>query len=132
MEELAAIEHQRWSDWQSWCHKVLRENCPSEELEKVLERWDRQIATPYSELSEAEKESDREQVRRYLPTITTLIEDTERREREEETVRKMLVELMRNYNIECERYGQAFTPPPTLEDARKTLTTTQDTNTTNI
>jgi len=68
-ERLADIEHQRWSDWQSWCHKILRENCPSPELEKVLERWDRQISTPYLELSETEKESDRKQVRRYLPIL---------------------------------------------------------------
>jgi hypothetical protein len=63
-EELADIEHQRWSDWQAYCHKVLRENCPSPELEEVLKRWDRQIATPYKDLSEKEKDSDREQVMR--------------------------------------------------------------------
>jgi len=28
-EQLAAIEHERWADWQKWCHKVLRENNPS-------------------------------------------------------------------------------------------------------
>lgn len=68
-EQLAEIEHQRWADWQTWCHKILRENCPSPELEKVLERWDRQIATPYKDLTETEKDSDREQVDRYLPLI---------------------------------------------------------------
>lgn len=73
-EALAAIEHERWSDWQAWCHKILRENCPSPELEKVLERWDKQIATPYAELSEQEKNSDREQVDRYLPTLATYLE----------------------------------------------------------
>ena len=44
-EKLADIEHQRWASWQKWCHKILRENCPSLELEKVLERWDKQIKT---------------------------------------------------------------------------------------
>ena len=70
MEKLAEIEHERWADWQKWCHKVLRENCPSYDLERVLERWDKQIATSYSDLSEQEKESDREQVRRYWNLIT--------------------------------------------------------------
>lgn len=73
IEELADIEHQRWSDWQAWCHKILRENCPSPELEKVLERWDKQIATPYKDLSEQEKQSDRDQVARYFPILTHLI-----------------------------------------------------------
>lgn len=68
-EQLAAIEHERWSDWQKWCHKVLRENCPSAELEKVLQRWDKQIATPYTLLTAAEKASDMEQVDRYWPLI---------------------------------------------------------------
>jgi len=69
MEKLASIEHIRWSSWQSWCHKILRENCPSAELEKVLERWDKQIATSYKDLSEEEKDSDREQVMRYFDLI---------------------------------------------------------------
>ena len=68
-EQLADIEHQRWADWQKWCHKILRENCPSPELEKVLERWDKQIATSYNDLSEKEKDSDREQVMRYWNLI---------------------------------------------------------------
>jgi len=68
-EKLADIEHQRWADWQKWCHKILRENCPSPELEKVLKRWDKQINTPYSKLSEKEKNSDREQVMRYWKLI---------------------------------------------------------------
>ena len=69
-EQLAAVEHERWADWQRYCHKVLRETCPSPELEKVLEeRWDRQINTDYENLSEQEKDSDREQVMRYWHLI---------------------------------------------------------------
>lgn len=86
MEQLAAIEHQRWADWQEWCNSVLRENCPSSELGKVLERWDKQIATPYSKLTEKEKQSDREQVIRYLPIIDSLIEQAYKQGREDEAV----------------------------------------------
>jgi hypothetical protein len=68
-EQLAAIEHERWADWQAWCHKILRENCPSPELEKVLKRWDLQIETTYDNLTSMEKDSDREQVDRYWPLI---------------------------------------------------------------
>lgn len=76
-EKLAAIEHERWADWQKWCHKVLREelryNDMETNLEEILSRWDKQIATPYPELSEQEKQSDREQVERYWPLITQLL-----------------------------------------------------------
>ena len=71
LEKLADIEHKRWADWQSWCHTVLREHCPSEKLEKVLERWDKQIATNYNDLSEEDKEKDREQVMRYWDLINS-------------------------------------------------------------
>ncbi len=64
-EKLAEVEHNRWRDWQKYCHKILRENCGSPELEGVLKRWDRQIATDYKDLPEREKDSDREQVMRY-------------------------------------------------------------------
>ena len=74
-EKLANIEHQRWADWQRWCHKVLRENCPSPELEKVLERWDKQIVTKYKDLSEKEKDSDRKQVDRYWPLIEKALQE---------------------------------------------------------
>lgn len=71
IEQLAAIEHQRWADWQLWMHQQCTTNddgsltIPAE----LVERWNRQIATPYDRLSEREKESDREQVRRYLHLI---------------------------------------------------------------
>lgn len=74
MEELAAIEHDRWSKWQKYLHSkcVEHENGKGEFVcfpsESFL-HWERQIATPYSELSEKEKESDREQVRSYLPLL---------------------------------------------------------------
>jgi hypothetical protein len=74
IEEGADLEHQRWAHWQQWCHEVLRKECPSPELEMVLARWDKQINTPYLQLTEKEKESDREQTRHYLPLIERIIQ----------------------------------------------------------
>jgi len=70
-EELAGIEHERWSRWQSYMHsKGRRQNDGSILIPAdLVRRWDRQAVTSYSELSESEKASDREQVRRYLPLI---------------------------------------------------------------
>ena len=70
-EKLADIEHQRWADWQNWVHKVYLEG----NFGEFMLRWQKQIATPYSELSAQEKASDMEQVDRYWPLITTYISD---------------------------------------------------------
>jgi len=76
-EKLAAIEHERWADWQKYMHA----QCVGHDAESVLlprisyDHWERQIATAYDDLSEAEKESDRDQVRRYWPMIEILITD---------------------------------------------------------
>lgn len=77
-EKLAAIEHERWAHWQRYVHSVCYENKgvggePTGELTIPSEharRWERQIETPYHELSEKEKDSDREQVDRYWQLIT--------------------------------------------------------------
>ena len=40
---------------------------------EYADRWFRQINTPYAELSEEEKESDRKETRNYLPLIETIL-----------------------------------------------------------
>ncbi len=72
LEELASIEHERWSHWQRYMHKKATRN-PDGSLTlpaALVAHWERLIATPYTQLTEVERESDREQVRRYLPMIT--------------------------------------------------------------
>lgn len=71
LEELAAIEHERWSHWQRYLH----DQCvPGPDGSLIIpanqaRRWSTQMNTPYNQLSDDERESDREQVRRYLPII---------------------------------------------------------------
>lgn len=71
LEQLAAVEHQRWAHWQSYLHSVCVKEAdgslriPSE----LVQQWERQIQTEYSDLTDPEKESDREQVRKYFPLI---------------------------------------------------------------
>lgn len=71
VEELASIEHERWAHWQQYVHgKGTRQPDGSLLLPaELVNRWEAQIATPYANLSEGEKQSDREQVHRYLPLI---------------------------------------------------------------
>lgn len=74
MEKLAYIEHQRWADWQAYLFSVCDQNqngsftIPS----FFVKQWERQIKTPYTALSEKEKESNRDQVKRYLYLINPM------------------------------------------------------------
>jgi len=74
-EKLADIEHQRWADWQKYMHSkcAIVENEDGEKTivipQNLFEQWERQIATVYLELSEKEKDSDRDQVMRYWKLI---------------------------------------------------------------
>jgi Tol biopolymer transport system component len=71
MEHLAAIEHERWADWQRWVHEAGTRNPDGSVTISAanVARWERQIATPYADLSEPEKEADRREVRRYWDLI---------------------------------------------------------------
>lgn len=76
LEELAAIEHERWSHWQRYLHDQC---APGPDGSLIIpgsqaRRWSTQMNTPYSRLSDDERESDREQVRRYLPIIARMLD----------------------------------------------------------
>jgi hypothetical protein len=75
LEQLAAVEHERWSHWQRYLHAQCR---PASDGSLVIpaalvSRWAEQMWTDYAALTEAEKESDREQVRRYLRVIASAL-----------------------------------------------------------
>jgi hypothetical protein len=75
VEDLANLEHERWSHWQTYMHSMgVRQADGSLLISRdLVNRWDRQSGTPYAKLSEKEKESDREQVRKYLPLILSTL-----------------------------------------------------------
>ena len=60
-ERLAALEHEQWAHWT----RYLLDHLTPENIE----RWRRQIDTPYERLSEPEKESDREWADRVLKLV---------------------------------------------------------------
>ncbi|SOE97688.1 hypothetical protein SAMN05414139_10838 [Burkholderia sp. D7] len=74
-ERLAAIEHERWSHWQRYLHsKGQRQPDGSIVLPpELVERWEKQMATEYAGLSEKEKNSDREQVQKYMSIIVAAL-----------------------------------------------------------
>ncbi len=70
IEHLAELEHKRWANWQRRVHRLCGESrtIPAE----LWERWERQIATPYEELPEDEKESDREEARKTIALLNDI------------------------------------------------------------
>lgn len=81
VEKGADLEHTRWSKWQEYFFSKCKTGRIDEDDKEVVlvlprslyDRWWLQINTLYSELSEAEKESDRREVRQYLPLIQEVI-----------------------------------------------------------
>lgn len=83
-EKLAAIEHQRWADWEiyvleevGWLQKedsleMLREGDVLLPRSKV-DHWKDLISRSYSELEEWSKEADRREVDRYWPLIVEFV-----------------------------------------------------------
>lgn|GEM_PF-6872315 len=73
VEALAAAEHASWAHWQAYlfsCCERLPDGSLVIPAEKA-DRWQRQIETPYADLSEREKQSDRDEVAKILPLIDT-------------------------------------------------------------
>jgi hypothetical protein len=71
IEILADIEHERWSKWMRYmfeCGTFNEGGTWTMPADKV-ERWHRQVGTPYAELSDREKESDRDEVRTTLQAL---------------------------------------------------------------
>lgn len=75
-DQLAAAEHERWAHWQSYMHDHGQRH-PDGSLTLpayLVAQWEGQIKRPFAELTEQEKDSDREQVDRYLPLIVEAIQ----------------------------------------------------------
>ena len=69
-EEIAAVQHAIWSHWMKYLFSVSDtdsgcETIPADEAN----RWKRQVNTPYSELKEKEKESDRDQADKVIAVL---------------------------------------------------------------
>lgn len=91
------MEHTRWSKWQSYLHsKCIKNEDGSLTIPAgLVVHWERQISTPYSQLTEPEKEADRREVRPYIEYAT----QTATRVREEtiEEVKQKIESLRTHY-----------------------------------
>jgi len=74
-EELASIQHDIWANWQRYLHSKLIFNLNDQRYELDVEdvdHWVGQINALYDDLTEKEKDSDREQVDKFWPLIEEL------------------------------------------------------------
>jgi len=73
VEVLAAEAHAAWSGWMEYLFDKCESNDMGEAIlpEWAVNRWMRQMTTPYADLSEEEKISDRKEAARYLKHIET-------------------------------------------------------------
>ena len=89
IEALADKEHASWARWMDYLFsKCKRERDGSMTIPAdYVRHWEREVSTPYAALSEAAKQSDRNEVahilpivRRYADTCQSIIRETVREE----------------------------------------------------
>lgn len=69
IERLAQLEHEQWAHWT----RYMLDNLTPENIE----RWRRQIETPYHQLTEKEKESDRKWAKKVLEVLENAATENE-------------------------------------------------------
>jgi hypothetical protein len=71
LEAVSEQCHKQWSGWTEHFLSKTKECCSEHISMDVtwIDRWRKQIATPYADLTEEEKESDRREARKILEAI---------------------------------------------------------------
>lgn len=123
VEALAALAHEQWSGWMNYVFATCTyKGHRSEGFVLVLpteygDRWLRQTSTPYAELPENEKESDRKEAQRMIDVFNTTsppAASVQPPSPQSEEIAKQIVERsLKEYHI-CER---------TLNDLAKDIAT---------
>ena len=75
LEEIADLNHKIWQHWMRYLFsKTYLDKDGNVVIPKeFVDRWHRQMDTPYSELSEKEKESDIEQAHKFIDLLAEKI-----------------------------------------------------------
>jgi len=70
-EQLAAYAHEAWSGWMRYLFSLSTypDSSGAKIPGELVERWLRQLNTPYIDLSEAEKDSDRAEADKMLDIV---------------------------------------------------------------
>lgn len=75
-EALASESHEIWSSWTEWQFGICTQNDDGSLTipASLVKRWTLQMTTDYYDLSEQEKESDREQADKIILIILNSLE----------------------------------------------------------
>ena len=77
-EQIAALCHEQWSGWMEYLFSKSIDYKPGEVQaykdaviipKWAVDRWRKQLKTPYEQLSEEEKESDRKEADRFIQLL---------------------------------------------------------------
>jgi hypothetical protein len=71
-EELAAYAHEAWSGWMNYLFVMSRKNDDGSVTipQGLVERWERQVATPYPLLLAKEQKSDLDEADKMLKIMS--------------------------------------------------------------
>ena len=71
IEKLAELCHEQWSDWMKYLFSRCKVNFDGSVTipEWAVTRWKNQIITTYEDLSENEKNSDRDEARKFIKLL---------------------------------------------------------------
>lgn len=76
-ESLASTQHDIWSHWMRWQFSCCTQNEDGSMTIPAakVERWKRQMETPYSELTDSEQESDRHQADKIIEALQLTVNE---------------------------------------------------------
>jgi|GEM_PF-4957665 hypothetical protein len=76
IEALAGPEHASWAHWMTYLFSQCTHNADGSLTipADLVSHWQRQIDTDYADLTEREKDSDRQEVFDFLPIIRTYVD----------------------------------------------------------
>ena len=78
-EQLSDLCHEQWSGWMKYLFSKCKKNEDGTVTipKDLVERWERQVATPYAELSKGEQDSDRKEADKFMKVLDKSEENIE-------------------------------------------------------
>ncbi len=104
IEYLAALEHERWSNWQAYVHNLCIKNEDGSLTipKKYVYHWNWEIALKYKDLPDNIKESDRKEVYKIMPLFDHMFNENKTLQKTLQNSEKNAENLQRELDIKNE------------------------------